>query len=439
MRIFLGFPAMPLLIDDLQAGLLDPAKRLAYPKPFRDTARPGIARLSRDLRSAKVFSFSDDFSRLAVEVSRRPADVFRNALNCARAPFERVWVEWDERVRVTAGAGYADDAGVVNRVGYLIERHRSSETVFICLPVFHGGNAAELPLASPVGFAFNTEGNALEAMKADVYPSLRDWEPFVIDLTADEERKDTPLDVSFRREEAGLNATLKKVGIPPLHWVDEVIGLSKSHRLPLAISALLGGTWVANEGRNNVEALRPIYDHFTLVTTPTWPLYFRGTLTEGYRLTEKEEDALGSIVRTLHGDARYLVAALSLIQTEWTSKRIAREGGKPRMIRNHFARYMDVHECILTAPRERIVKLYDREMRAGSRRRRHEVIGHWMHRYGTGKRDCVHDYKPQDDGKQECLACGRVRWWRADCERGDATLGFVSKMYRVQTPEEQRS
>jgi hypothetical protein len=71
--------------------------------------------------------------------------------------------------------------------------------------------------------------------------------------------------------------------------------------------------------------------------------------------------------------------------------------------------------------------------------RRHEVMGHFVHRGGI--RGCVHDWQPitrdPDDGIKRwgCTSCERKRTWRKSFERGDAGKGFVRQEYAVTAKE----
>ncbi len=65
--------------------------------------------------------------------------------------------------------------------------------------------------------------------------------------------------------------------------------------------------------------------------------------------------------------------------------------------------------------------------------RRHEVMGHFIHR--GGQRDCIHEWQRirEDEltPRWECTQCERKRTWRAAFERGDAGKGFVRQTYEV--------
>lgn len=64
--------------------------------------------------------------------------------------------------------------------------------------------------------------------------------------------------------------------------------------------------------------------------------------------------------------------------------------------------------------------------------RRHQVMGHFVHR--GGDRSCSHQWERQPGETPKrwcCSACERKRVWRAAFERGDAGKGFVRQDYQV--------
>lgn len=81
---------------------------------------------------------------------------------------------------------------------------------------------------------------------------------------------------------------------------------------------------------------------------------------------------------------------------------------------------------------------------AGVPKRRHKVRGTWCHRL-TGDRalrkGCTHDWVPDpefeavDDPNERdhwlCQSCGGARWRRHAHMRGDASIGYVEKGYRL--------
>lgn len=107
--------------------------------------------------------------------------------------------------------------------------------------------------------------------------------------------------------------------------------------------------------------------------------------------------------------------------------RVVRPRGKKLLYFGHSTIKIE-----LTAP-----KITRRDFATGTHAtpRRHQVMGHFVHR--GGQRGCTHPWqvvtRDPDDGipRWECPDCGRKRTWRKAFERGDAGKGFVHQKYEV--------
>ena len=139
-------------------------------------------------------------------------------------------------------------------------------------------------------------------------------------------------------------------------------------------------------------------------------------------------------IGALEGDVRFIVTALSLLQTKWTDKTVYRPSTGHRTLPGVRTKWLDVHELTIIAPKERIIRQYKRTMSTGAKRRRHDVMGHWAYRHGLGLKDCVHDYEQTEKGWEVCRHCASTRWWKPPHKRGDEKIGVVSKTYRVEAP-----
>jgi hypothetical protein len=95
----------------------------------------------------------------------------------------------------------------------------------------------------------------------------------------------------------------------------------------------------------------------------------------------------------------------------------------------------DHTKVTLAVPREQAVQRLGRSFGYDfGRRRRHPVRGSWCHaRTGerAGNPNCHHEFDTTDPLRQKCTRCGATRWWRAEHERGDAGLGYVTHDYDV--------
>lgn len=65
-----------------------------------------------------------------------------------------------------------------------------------------------------------------------------------------------------------------------------------------------------------------------------------------------------------------------------------------------------------------------------AKRRRHDVSGTYCHNR-AGRGQCVHDWQEFEPLHWECAKCHGLRWWRKAHQRGDPTVGYVTKHYVV--------
>lgn len=67
----------------------------------------------------------------------------------------------------------------------------------------------------------------------------------------------------------------------------------------------------------------------------------------------------------------------------------------------------------------------------GAHRKEHDVKEHWCQSRKKGK-GCTHKFALSDPKHGECVhGCGARIWWKKPHKRGDASLGTVSKTYKV--------
>lgn len=92
----------------------------------------------------------------------------------------------------------------------------------------------------------------------------------------------------------------------------------------------------------------------------------------------------------------------------------------------------------LILPRQRVLGYVTRWVsRRANGLRAHLVMGSWCERHSSGRRGCIHSWaaEPDNTSRQSC-ACGRRRWWRDGHQRGDASKGYLDKMYHAVTRAE---
>ena len=125
-----------------------------------------------------------------------------------------------------------------------------------------------------------------------------------------------------------------------------------------------------------------------------------------------------------------LISALLLLTS---AKAVVEFGEAPQaigLLKNRKAIYLAHTTVHIRLGERKAIKMVKRALDV-ARRRRHEVHGHWCQsrKIGVG---CQHDWTQIDqDGLRFACICGAKRWWKAAHERGDASLGYVTKDYEV--------
>lgn len=416
-------------VDSVQRALIRPERHLFTAtrwKNVRSVAAGPIASMARDIGSARVFRLSDDFVRLAAETSLTSPQTVANALTCSRAPYDRVWIEWSESARLHSLAGYASPESA-SRVGYLVERVPGTDSQFRATSFWNhisNADATKHPRAerlldasdvylSPLSFQWSTDSSDFE--RGGVYSNPLAWRPVAIGAVNDTQE-------------------LERNG-----WSENLAALVSSG-VPLFPLMLLGRGWIDQHHRRGVEstalsriALDRLYSSLHACIGPGWFANV-GSITPAEL---KEQGSASLLMRAavgFEGDARFLFSVLSLLQSKWVESRLTRPSTGYRSIMTHRARWLDVHDCVVVAPKERIVRAYDQFVRTGAARRRHEVMGHFCERRGTGSRSCLHTYQSTERGLEVCGLCGHTRWWRSPHFRGDEKIGVVAKTYQVEAP-----
>lgn len=141
-----------------------------------------------------------------------------------------------------------------------------------------------------------------------------------------------------------------------------------------------------------------------------------------------------SILHENTGVARIVMALLTVVNKTLTYVPSAKSR-RPSMHKGRRTAMPPEGKIVIDLiKRHQSVRLYDEWMRnraeERAKRARHAVRGHWVV-WKHGSRTCGHQWtrytKVEDDGivRQEC-PCGARRTWRAQFERGDASLGYVN-------------
>jgi hypothetical protein len=99
--------------------------------------------------------------------------------------------------------------------------------------------------------------------------------------------------------------------------------------------------------------------------------------------------------------------------------------GKQRVLAPH-------HKVTMHLAQGPGLKLIKQHLQTGQRHRYHSVKGHWCQTRKVRKH-CEHDWQPIDKDHYECAVpgCWAKRWWKKNHNRGDISLGSVTKEYGV--------
>lgn len=401
-------------IDVVQEALVDPKHRMMFTRPWNVVKKEGGSsvltshRLS--LEQAQIFKLSDDFVRTACETSNMDPGVLLNTFSCARPPYEKMWLEWDEEARLMALAGVIGQDSAL-RVGALVERYPGADDEFMLtmywqhrethpyreiMDTVFGGPRI---VVSAVSVRWSVSGGGFQHFKDNVERNLFE---FVKNAEADRLLHNALLSRSYVQQWGTFGKGKAAIDRINLNKVMDRLGVC------FGVGSKL------NMG-NIHERMEE-------------------TLTRG-KIPEELGRILTNSLIALEGDIRFIATVLALIQHKWTTRTVFRDDvGPPRSISGTRLKWLDVHECVITAPKERIVRAYKNYVSTGAKRREHNVMGHYCYRHDTGLNDCIHEYEENEKGQDVCKNCHSTRWWRIPHKRGSLEVGKVSKTYRVETP-----
>jgi hypothetical protein len=132
------------------------------------------------------------------------------------------------------------------------------------------------------------------------------------------------------------------------------------------------------------------------------------------------------------GDLRFIIAMLAMLNhVPTTYRHHTAKGWYRQRLRN--VPYLDNRTLTIHCGRAKIVNVVDNAFKGmGSRHRRHEVRGFWRDvEYGKAVR-CAHEPIERDGAYCLCGKCGHLLRWIDFHERGDPTLGWVKHDYHVE-------
>lgn len=380
---------MKTLADRAQAFLANPWHRLPLTAAERKLVEPGLRKHRLNLRKARRFTLDDGFTREAVAEASRPAYYALRRADLANLPFDSVWIECDQEVRLrtqlTLGTSKSregrEDRGIA---GWLIVRRNTDHADTWTATPFASGRD---PAVDDTEIGMCCQNLMVGASQAAVLAGDEDNESRMMltmgwGYAGSDEEYISALPALVER---GFTSPESEVFFPviKMHIVDD------GH----------GPTLMEARARQ----------------------FF-----EGYKRHGIES----------RGDLRFLITVLAMVNH--VPVRYVHKPASGRFTRRlNSMDYLDTHIVTLTPGRMRTRTILDRAVRQfeQSRRRAHEVRGHWMlATHGKGGRPgCSHLPISGDGDTCICGKCGGKLVWRDHHQRGDASLGFVKKEYEVTT------
>jgi hypothetical protein len=336
-------------------------------------------------------------------------ELLQAMLRRARAPYGLIWVEFPLRPALEATNSLLPDSDTENpeRVGFFIEQIWPDRPVYRLQPVGITQDTGEA-VFSPLCILYSLDDDAAELV--------------------------------------------------PAAEVQEICRATHSSRLTLRMN-LLGAGFVGaspigdlgGQDGSTDETLRKHREEVCAQVSRHACYAFSPYDREGTRklLNDHRLEVAGVMQRRLYtdlqqhsGDWRLALSILALLNAR-DYVRIDQPGGSGggRLVRGRVVPYLSHNTVRIDLPRTVAVRKLIRSIGHGLPKRRHEVAGYYANSHKHGDPTCVRlpivgceraVYAAETPNLEVCLICGHRRWWVQDHERGDASLGYVTKDYAVE-------
>jgi hypothetical protein len=396
---------MYVLADDTIAALGNP-KRGVHAVATNGAARRAMRSQQTKIRTARKFVLDDDLVRYAAKLACRisPTQMLALVQQYSRAPYSKVWIEWNEHVRVNAIQQYVVDSyenkedilektmqhakdaldkgdtylqeNIAERCGYLIEERlnpaiHKEESIFTCHFFVSPnndiglGNKAEAQLvSSAMGFSVKFEE---PYSKEDHVNLLKNF--------------DKNIDTSDEALQRNMMGEMEALVIMNSEWWCQI------HQKDDNLTRYF-------------MRMRPVQCE---------PVYWWCHTERGFSSGQMEA-LTKHFSKVLEGDPRFIITVLALLNYDWVLKDNKFRSTTPR---HRFGKQVTGNSYSIVSidlPKRRGVEVFMRDLDkdAESTMRLHEVRGHWCVSKRTGK-----------------------RWWRKSHKRGDASLGVINHDYEL--------
>ena len=373
------------MCDEVLADLNKPKKRVSgfLPKQFERLPQgktvsydgfDAAKRCYQEIRRASRYVISNDLLEYLVPIfCEMPADELVERIIEARLPHPNMWIEWNEIKRQTLmrewaeendyAANWTDPDELTPQVGYLcMETGTPGDVCWLATPFGNASIYGDYTVVAPHGFT--------------VYPDL-----------------DSPLRKAIALSEKGGEIMIEVRD----RTADPVMQI---------VTAAIGHGYMKGK-KNFMTAISPSENIANLMSGLSSNQTFAS---EWLDQNHSGKDWIGLTQQMVGGDARFLIALLSILNYDWIVKDEVTATAAPRRIRHGKLLPRNSHMTLsIDLPKAKGVTMLPAPYVEGASRRQHEVRGHWRLHRTTGKRSWVRAHK-----------------------RGDAKLGVITKDYSLQ-------
>lgn len=400
------------LADDAIAALGNPRRSLTGHHFKTPQAKKALRQSQSFIRSARKFVLDDELTRFAAQMATMitPEQTLSMIHNYVRCPYEHCFIEWDEKLRVRTvnetvvahpdrfhkmvkPAEKALEKGgldhIVERCGYHIWDVSEGD------PMNCGDISTGPQLAATCYFGHGHDGTLAVSPTGFAIKLDR---PF----SFDEMRMKTAnflgkMPTREEVEEYRMSMLYGSICSMSQWWVlPNIVGLEKSEEKVLY--ELLGH-------KSNV-LVSQILSHIHTIQTNS--IHWYTDTSRGYDQVAHDKISHHGL-QCIEGDPRFIITVLALLNHDWVLRGESQRMTGSRRRNGARVRGNAYHVISISLPKNRGIDVVMKNFGDGeSRRRYHEVRGHWMYIKASGK-----------------------RVWRRSCHRGDPKLGVVTHDYEL--------
>ena len=408
------------LADDAIAALGNPRRSLTGHHFKTPQAKKALRQSQSFIRSARKFVLDDELTRFAAQMATiiTPKQTLSMINNYVRCPYEHCFIEWDEKLRVRTvnetvvahpdrfhemvkSSEKALEKGgldhIVERCGYHIWDVSEGDPMNcgdistgpqLAATCYFGHGHDDTLAVSPVGFAIKLD------------------RPF----SFDELRMKTAnfLGRMPTREEVEEHRASMLYGA--------ICSMSQWWVLPniVGVEVPKSRVWTQSLPEIDYELLNhksnalvsQVLSHIHTIQTNS--IHWYTDTSRGYDRGIHDKISQHGL-QCIEGDPRFILTVLALLNHDWVLRGESQRMTGSRRRNGARVRGNAYHVISISLPKNRGIDVVMKNFGDGeSRRRYHEVRGHWMYIKASGK-----------------------RVWRRSCHRGDPKLGVVTHDYEL--------